>query len=134
MAIEFQSFSETLIEITGGENPLCPLKEVAFVMGVDYQTAWGYRQGNTEPKWKDVVRLSHYLIREYGYYKLGMQPTMLTMAGKKNGKVSDDLMRLYEWGTDLHRSFPDDGPGYWNAYGKMEQEMKNLKAEGDKLK
>lgn len=132
MSVDMLDFSEILVEITGGQKPLCSLKEVAFVMGVDYQTAWGYRQGNTEPRWKDAVRLSHHLIKEYGYYRLGMQPTIVCIGGQTNGRVCDDLLELYEAGTDLHRAFPKDMTGYWNAFARMERQMADLKAEGKK--
>jgi|SRR5690625_3770284 len=131
--MELLEFSELLTEITGGEDPMCTLKEIAFQMGVDYQTAWGYRAGNSEPRWKDAVRLSHYLIKEYGYYKMGMQPTLTCATGKANGKVCDDLMKMYEAATDLHRAFPNDKTAYFNALGKMEAEIEDLKAEGRQL-
>jgi len=130
MAIELLEFSEILNELTGGQAPLCTLKELGFVMGVDYQTVWGYRAGNTEPRWKDVVRLSHYLIKEHGYYKLGMQPTLTCCVGKSDGRVSDDLMNLYEAGTDLHRAFKEKNKTESiNALARMEAELKDLKAE-----
>lgn len=132
MKTELLEFSEVLVELTGGKDPIMTLKEIAFVMGVDYQTAWGYRAGNSEPRWRDVVRLSHHLIKEHGYYKLGLQPTMICQGGRSNGKVNDDLLELYEAGTDLHRSYPSDMTGYWNAFGRMEQQMADLKAEGEK--
>lgn len=132
MQKELTDISEILLEITGGTEPVCSLKEIAFVMGVDYQTVWGYRAGNSEPRWRDVVRLSHHLIKEYGYYKLGLQPTMICAGGKSNGKVDDDLFELFEAGTDLHRAYPKDMTAYWNAFGRMEQQLADLKAEGEK--
>lgn len=131
--MDIQDFSELLIEITGGQEPLMTLKEIAFIMDVDYQTAWGYRQGNSEPKWKAVCRLSHHMIKEHGYYKLAMQP-MISVGGKSNGKVNDDLMLLFEAATDLNRAFPDDSTAFWNAYHRMQHQMEDLKSEGDKLK
>lgn len=130
---DFTEFADVLVEITGGQKPMTTLKEVAFVLGVDYQTAWGYRQGNSEPRWRDVVRLSHHLIKEYGYYKLGMQPTMICISGASNGRVDDDLLAIHQACTDLHRAYPKDTPAVWNAIGEIEKQVKDLRAEAKEL-
>lgn len=128
-------FAEILAEITGGTQPLCTIKEVAFQLGVSQQTAYDYRSGNTEPSWSSVVRLSQYLIREYGYYRLAMQPTFACLqTNAADGKVNDQLLNIYEAGADLHRAFNSrDRVGYCQCITQMEKELIILKQEGEIL-
>jgi len=127
-------FSDVMNEITGGVTPICTMKEVAFQLGVSLQTAYQYRAGETEPSWSAVVRLSRYLITEYGYYRLAMQPTVATLAGKADGRVNDQLLNIYESGTDLHRAFTaKNRVDYVMAISAMEKELVILKQEGEAI-
>lgn len=128
-----KSFSQILHEVTGGTNPLCTVAEVAGVMRVHEQTVYGYKNDHTEPSYSKIISLSHYLIEEYGYYKLAMQ-FMPPCKGKANGRVDDDLLSIYEYGTDVHRAFREkDSTAYVNALAKMKTEINDLEAEGAKL-
>lgn len=122
------------MEITGGVKPLCTIREVADEMGRNVQTVYGYRSENSDPIFEDVKRLSRYLIKEYGYYRLAYQMFLVCQGGKTNGKVNDQLLALMEDGTDCHRAFDaKDKTGALNAYAKMEEEMKILKQEIEQL-
>lgn len=134
MAVDMKDISEILIGLTGGNEPTCTIKEIAFVMGVHVQTVYAYRSGQNEPLWRDVVRLSHHLIKEYGYYELAMQPTMICKSGRTNGRVNDELLSLLESSTDLHRAFQSkNGADFWNAFNQMKKELEVLKEEGAKI-
>ena len=128
------SISEILIEITGGINPICSIKEVATVLNKSEQSTYGYRAGTSEPLWSDVVRLSQYLIKEYGYYRLSMQPVLNTAKGDSNGEVSDELMKIFEAATDLNRAFRANNKEaeFWKAYNTIADQVAVLKEEGDK--
>lgn len=130
---DYTEFSEILKEVTE-ELQLCTVKEVAYVMGVGDKTVYGYRAGITQPAWDTAVRLANHLRKEYGYYRLAMQTMLCTLGGRANGKVTDDLMGIYEAGTDLRRAFQDgDKTAYENALSKIKEEIKDLEAEGGKL-
>lgn len=125
-----KSISQILHEITGGIEPICTVKEIAGAAKVHEQTVYSWMNPDgTEPRYSQLVNLSHYLIQEYNYHGLAMQ-MMLPCAGKANGRVKDDLMKLYEFATDLSRSFADgDKQGCEVAWGRMDNEMQDLKKE-----
>jgi L-rhamnose mutarotase len=122
---DFMSFSETLVEITGGREPMCSIKEIAQVMRKEPQTIYGYRNGN-QPPWQDVVALSEHLIKEYGYYKLGMQ-TLLIYAYKANN--ADDLIfELIEAALETQKGLQKkDDTIYKNGLGKLLATIETLK-------
>tara|TARA_R100000908_G_scaffold21969_1_gene8823 strand:+ start:49952 stop:50341 length:390 start_codon:yes stop_codon:yes gene_type:complete len=127
-------FSEILNQITGGINPLCTIREVSDVMGRNTQTVYGYRNEQSQPDFEDVKRLSRYLIKEYGYYRLAYQMFLVCKGGKTNGMINDQLLEMMEHGTDCHRAFEaKDKTKAMNAYGKIEEQMKILKQEIEQL-
>lgn len=129
-----KSISQILHEITGGIEPICTVKEIAGAAKVHEQTVYSWMNPDgTEPRYSQLVNLSHYLIQEYNYHNLAMQ-MMLPCAGHANGKVKDDLMNLYGFGTDLDRAYAKgDKQKCEIAFGRMESEMEDLKKEVQEL-
>ncbi|MDZ7658028.1 hypothetical protein [Fodinibius sp.] len=125
-----KSISQILNEITGGVEPMCTVKEIAGACKVHEQTVYSWTNPDgTEPRYSQLVNLSHYLIQEYNYHNLAMQ-MMLPCSGRANGRVLDDLMKLYEFGTDLSRAFADGNKNKCEvALGRMDAEMEDLKKE-----
>ena len=129
-----KSISQILHEITGGVDPICTVGEIAGVCRVHEQTVYSWqRPEGTEPRYSDIVTLSHYLISEYEYYTLAMQ-MMLPCNGRANGRVQDDLMNVYEFGTDLHRGFKNgDKQECETALSRIKAEVKDLEKELQQL-
>lgn len=128
-----KNFSQILQEITGGVDPMCSVSEIAGVTKAHEQTVYSWRADGTEPRYSQLVALSHYLIDQYDYYTLAMQ-MMLPCVGRANGKVQDDLMSLYESGTDLHRAFRDGNKKKAEtALYRIRAEIKDLEEEVKQL-
>lgn len=127
-------FSDCVIELVGGKDPLCTRTELALQMGVTNQTITDYI-GGTQPRWDAVVRLSHYLIREHGYYRLAIQ-TLLVSAGvsKSNGSVDDEILDIMEASVMLRQGFKSGDKGLFeNGLGKLTGAYESLKVEGKTL-
>lgn len=119
-----EEFSEILVELTGGISPLCNVKEIAFHMAKSEQSVYGYRSGSSEPLFADVVRLNHFLIKEKGYYRLAHLMMIPIESTETDGRVVDNLMNVYESGTDLHRAFKaSDKSAFCNALASIRQEI-----------
>lgn len=131
----FKDFSELLIEITGGTKPFATVAEIADVMGVNVQTAYGYRTGNSEPSFRSVRALNAHMIRSYGYYGIQRQMFISCFSGKANGRVDDELLNIYDACTDVHRSYSEgDKRTFEDSVSRIEQECKILHKEGGELK
>lgn len=125
------TFSEILIEITGGQNPLCTIKEVAHEMRKEPPTIYGYRNGN-QPNWEDGVALANYLREEYGYYTLAMQTLLSCVGGACNGSVDDEILDIMEATVMIRKGFNEgDNTMFHNGMGMLTRAYENLKKEGD---
>lgn len=132
-------FSEVLIYLTGGADPITNRTEIAFHMGKDYQTVTNYVKGDTQPPIDAARRLHHWLVKEKNCHIVCkyMNPTL---SGEANGKVQDDLWNLHEQSTDAARFYEQAKSGdpqakqrYFDEVKKMEKEIKDLKKEGEEI-
>jgi hypothetical protein len=122
----FMSFQTVLIEITGGAEPLCSIGEVAHVMRKGEQTVYGYRNGNSQPSWTDAIALSEHLIREYGYYKLGMQA--LLVHAYMDSNPEQVVFEIIEAGIELKKAAKNQNEtAYKNALGQLTASIETLK-------
>lgn len=129
MINNMKSISQILIEILGGTDPICTTKEIAGVCETTERTVNNWKAGNTHPQFKQAKDLSHYLIEEYNYCDLAMQ-MMPPCIGHADGRVRDDLMNLFNHGSDLDRAFgKGDKIKAEKALNRMRAEMQDLEKE-----
>jgi hypothetical protein len=122
---EIMTFSQIMIEITGGAEPLCSIKEIGRVMHKEPATVYGYRNGN-QPPWDAVVSLSEHLIREHNYYNLAIQ--MFLLAPYANANPEQIIFELFEAGIELKKAAKDKNEtAYKNALGQITASIETLK-------
>lgn len=124
-----KNFSQILQEITGGIDPMCTVSEIAGVVKAHEQTVYSWKNDGTEPRYSQIVILSHYLVEQHNYKNLAMQ-LWPPCKGIANGKVKDDLLHIYEYGTDLGRAFRGNNEQEARkAFYRMKAEMEDLEKE-----
>jgi len=126
-------FSDIAREITQGESPIFTVKQAAAIMRVHEQTFYSYMNDHTEPSYSRLVDLSREAARKGGYFTIAMQ-MFPPCYGVANGKVEDDLLKMYEYGTDLHRAFKEgEKAAAQKAIERMRAEIRDLEAEVNRL-
>lgn len=124
------TIADILSEITYGKDPITTVAEIAVVCSRDPQTVYGYRRGEHVPDFNFVRALNRWLIEEKGCYLI-INQMFPCVGGRANGKVDEDLLSIWEAGTDIHRAFKSgDQSAYLSALGQLKSEIKDLEAEG----
>lgn len=138
--MDFAEFSDVLIYITGGQDPITNTSEVAIIMDKTRETVYGYRSGNYEPPISSVRSLHQWLVKEYNCYVVEryMNPQLDMIS---NNDVRDNLWAIHEDSTDIARLYEQAKKGdvqaqqqYFDYIEKMKNELYDLKAEGEVLR
>ncbi|WP_441001269.1 hypothetical protein [Fodinibius sp. SL11] len=128
------TFSDVLIEITGGKDPLCTVSDVAEIMRKETSTVYGYRSARQQPNWDDAVALAKWLIKEHDYYRLALQTLFVCSGGSINGRIDDEILSIMEACVKMRKGFNSDNKAVFeNGFGVLTSAVENLKAEGDQI-
>lgn len=120
------SFSQVLMQVTGGNDPIMNVKEVACVMKVHEQTVYAYQNDRSEPGYSKLVDLAKELDKR-GYFGLAMQFMPNQGKGKANGLLDDDVAKMIQLMGKLYEAESKDQ--YMNTVAQMEQVVRNFRAE-----
>gem|GEM_PF-6145193 len=122
------NISEIFIEITGGKQPMCTIKELARVMRKQPKTIYAYRSGTSQPNWDDTCELAEYLIKNYDYYKLAMQA--FPVGPDSADKLDEQLIEIMTAALQCMRG---DKKELTNGIGRMTFAFEKLKTKGSQL-
>ena len=128
-----KQFSEILLELTGGMDPIFTIDQIARIVERSPKTVYSWRDGDAEPRWSDVVKLSKMAGRR-GYLQIAAQMFPSGQIGQANGTIEDEYYQIVQI---LGRATEDFRPGrreqFMNHVEQLRSQLANLKAEAKKL-
>ena len=126
------SFSQILIKVTGGPDPIMTVKQVASVMRVHEQTVYSYKNDVSDPSYPKLLDLNEALIKR-GFYDLAIQ-FMPENEGEANGCLDDESAEMIKLIARLYTAFQKgDAASFMGAVKHMRYVVDNFEEEGRRL-